>query len=138
MTRSDSLGPPATGPQKATRSKVGKSKGSSNAVQRAAIYRKQVLSQQYKKIARLQKAALQVLADKAEEAMLNDRRYHEGLPEAEVVRTSLAERLEKRQQCIQRRLELEEKLAQRQLDYETFATQSRFTVSLHWGSSLRV
>ncbi|KAF7879357.1 hypothetical protein EAF04_000553 [Stromatinia cepivora] len=65
-------------------------KKSSNARIQSLYHRKQLLKTQYKQVALLQRVALDVISDKSLQAMSEDPKYHETLPEFQIVRDQLA------------------------------------------------
>ncbi|APA10435.1 predicted protein [Sclerotinia sclerotiorum 1980 UF-70] len=65
-------------------------KKSSNARIQSLYHRKQLLKTQYKQVALLQRVALDVISDKSLQAMSEDPKYHETLPEYQIVTDQLA------------------------------------------------
>ncbi|KAM0317354.1 hypothetical protein ACHAO8_002452 [Botrytis cinerea] len=115
---------------KATRGRGGhRVKKSSNARIQSLYHRKQLLKTQYKQVALLQRVALDVISDKSLQAMSEDPKYHETLPEYQMVMDQLAERYEERVALLkeQRRIQLEYAKKQRQFgeDYTRGVYETR-------------
>lgn len=84
-------------PGKTSRGRGGhRVKKSSNARIQSLYHRKQLLKTQYKQVALLQRVALDVISDKSLQAMSEDPKYHETLPEFLIVREQLAARYAER------------------------------------------
>ncbi|KAI9645970.1 hypothetical protein NHQ30_005407 [Ciborinia camelliae] len=71
-------------------------KKSSNARIQSLYHRKQLLKTQYKQVALLQRAALDVISDKSLQEMSDNPKYHETLPEFQIVSEQLAARYAER------------------------------------------
>ncbi|QSZ30641.1 hypothetical protein DSL72_000199 [Monilinia vaccinii-corymbosi] len=67
-------------------------KKSSNARIQSLYHRKQLLKTQYKQVALLQRVALDAISDKSLQEMIENPKYHETLPEFQVVSEQLAAR----------------------------------------------
>ncbi|PBP26526.1 hypothetical protein BUE80_DR002555 [Diplocarpon rosae] len=92
--------------------------------------RKTELKAQYKALATFQREALIALAEKSEEMIKSDPKYHETLPEFERVSKGLKDEYEKRQVELDKRLEQEAGLAKRTLDYQEYIVNQQYRLRI--------
>ncbi|CAL3964653.1 unnamed protein product [Diplocarpon coronariae] len=92
--------------------------------------RKAELKAHYKALATFQREALIALAEKSQEMIKNDPKYHETLPEFEQVSRGLEDEYEKCQVELDKRLKQEAGLAKRTLEYQEYIVNQQYRLRI--------
>lgn len=87
------------------------------------------LKAQYVAIAKLQRQAMEVLAERSIDSMMKDSDYHKSFPEYDEVTEELQSMYQKRLEEIQTEQDLEEELARRTLECQEYIARQQLEVS---------